>query len=111
MLDSVYFGTGEHAADYARVPLNTTFGRRPVYAVTQLINIGAAIWRARATSYNSFMGACILNGLAAGPAETMQPAVIADLFFLHDRGKWNTLYWVVYTGSLMVCVTALGLPC
>ena len=48
------------------------------------------------------MGACALNGFAAGPAETMQPAVIADLFFLHDRGKWNTLYFVVYFGSLMV---------
>ena len=24
------------------------------------------------------------------------PEIIADIFFLHDRGKWNTLYWVVY---------------
>jgi MFS family permease len=32
----------------------------------------------------------------------MQPTIIADIFFLHDRGKWNTLYWVVYMGSLMV---------
>ena len=48
------------------------------------------------------MGACALNGFAAGPAETLQPAVIADIFFLHDRGKWNTLYFVVYFGSLMV---------
>jgi len=30
------------------------------------------------------------------------PEIIADIFFLHDRGKWNTLYWVVYMGSLMV---------
>jgi MFS family permease len=43
-----------------------------------------------------------LNGIGAGPAETIQPAVIADIFFLHDRGKWNTLYWVVYMGSLMI---------
>jgi MFS family permease len=48
------------------------------------------------------MGACVVNGFGAGPAETIMPAVIADIFFLHDRGKWNTLYWVVYMGSLMV---------
>jgi len=48
------------------------------------------------------MGACVVNGIGAGPAETIMPAVIADIFFLHDRGKWNTLYWVVYMGSLMV---------
>jgi hypothetical protein len=28
--------------------------------------------------------------------------VIADIFFLHDRGKWNTLYWVTFTGGVMV---------
>jgi MFS family permease len=32
----------------------------------------------------------------------MAPAVIADIFFLHDRGKYNTGYFVVYFGSLMV---------
>ena len=42
------------------------------------------------------MGACVVNGIGAGPAETAQPTIIADIFFLHDRGKWNTLYWVVY---------------
>lgn len=49
-----------------------------------------------------------LNGIGAGPAETIQPAVIADIFFLHDRGKWNTLYWVVYMGSLMIAPIISG---
>jgi hypothetical protein len=56
------------------------------------------------------MGACVVNGIGAGPAETLMPAIIADIFFLHDRGKWNTLYWVIYMGSLMVCATRLKLP-
>jgi len=43
-----------------------------------------------------------LNGIGAGPSETIEPAVIADIFFLHARGKWNTMYWVFYMGSLMV---------
>jgi hypothetical protein len=73
-----------------------------VYLLSQLINFGSSIWRAKANSYSSFMGACVLNGIGAGPAETIMPEIIADIFFLHDRGKWNTLYWVVYMGSLMV---------
>ncbi|KAK1816520.1 hypothetical protein LTR12_009111 [Friedmanniomyces endolithicus] len=89
-------------SNFIWVPLSTSFGRRPVYIVSQLICFGSSIWRAKATTYNSFMGACILNGIGAGPAETIQPAVIADIFFLHDRGFWNTLYWVFYMGSLMV---------
>ena len=84
------------------VPISTSFGRRPVYLASQIVNLVSCIWRAKAQTYGSFMGACALNGFGAGPAETIQPAVIADIFFLHDRGKWNTLYWVVYMGSLMV---------
>ena len=89
-------------SNFIWVPISTAFGRRPVYIFSQLVCLGSSIWRARATTYGSFMGACVLNGIGAGPAETIQPAVIADIFFLHDRGFWNTLYWVFYMGSLMV---------
>ena len=89
-------------SNFIWVPISTSFGRRPVYIFSQLVCLGSCIWRARAKTYGSFMGACVLNGIGAGPAETIQPAVIADIFFLHDRGYWGTLYWVVYMGSLMV---------
>ncbi|EMF14204.1 MFS general substrate transporter [Sphaerulina musiva SO2202] len=89
-------------SNFIWVPISTSCGRRPVFILSQIVCLVASIWRARATSYGSFMGACILNGIGAGPAETIQPAVIADIFFLHDRGFWNTLYWVAYMGSLMV---------
>ncbi|KAF1977438.1 MFS general substrate transporter [Bimuria novae-zelandiae CBS 107.79] len=89
-------------SNFIWVPISTSFGRRPVYLASQLINFGTSIWRAKAQSYGSFMGACVVNGIGAGPSETIMPAIIADIFFLHDRGKWNTLYWVVCMGSLMV---------
>ncbi|KAI7089274.1 serine/threonine kinase 16 [Hortaea werneckii] len=89
-------------SNFIWVPISTSYGRRPAYIFSQIICLGSSIWRAKATTYSSFMGACVLNGIGAGPAETIQPAVIADIFFLHDRGFWNTLYWVFYMGSLMV---------
>ncbi|KAL9065044.1 MAG: hypothetical protein Q9157_007617 [Trypethelium eluteriae] len=95
-------------SNFIWVPISTSFGRRPVYIASQLVCFGSCIWRARATTYGSFMGACVLNGIGAGPAETIQPAVIADIFFLHDRGYWSTLYWVVYMGSLMVAPIISG---
>lgn len=42
-----------------RVPLSTSFGRRPVYIFSQLVCLGSSIWRARAQTYGSFMGACV----------------------------------------------------
>ena len=69
---------------------------------SSLICLGSMIWRAQAQTYSSFMGACVLNGIGAGPAETLQPAVIADVLFLHERGFYNTLYFAFYFGSIMV---------
>ncbi|KAG4426455.1 hypothetical protein IFR04_000337 [Cadophora malorum] len=89
-------------SNFIWVPIQTCFGRRPVMIISTLICFGSSIWRAKANSYNSFMGACVLNGIGAGPAETIQPTIIADVIFLHDRGKHNTLYFAVYFGSLMV---------
>lgn len=95
-------------SNFIWVPLSTSFGRRGVYIISNLVCLASMIWRARAQTYGSFLGACILNGIGAGPAESIQPAVIADLFFLHDRGLWNTIYWTAYMGSLMVAPIICG---
>jgi len=43
--------------------------------VSTVIGIGACVWRPMATSYNSFIGACALSGIGAGPGETLGPIV------------------------------------
>lgn len=43
-----------------------------------------------------------LNRIGAGPSEAVQPTIIADIIFLHDRGKYKTLYFSVYFGALAV---------
>ncbi|KAI1336650.1 major facilitator superfamily domain-containing protein [Xylariaceae sp. FL0016] len=89
-------------SNFIWVPMSVCFGRRPVMIISSLICAISSIWRARATSYESFMGASILNGIGAGPCETLMPQIITDTVFLHDRGKYNTLYFALYFGSLMV---------
>ena len=54
---------------YSRIPLSSTFGRRPVLLASALVSLASSIWKAKATTYSSFMGACVLNGLGAGPGE------------------------------------------
>ncbi|CAI7602543.1 unnamed protein product [Penicillium manginii] len=84
------------------IPIQTSFGRRPVLIFSTLICLVSNIWRAKANTYGSYMGACVLNGFGAGPAETSQPEIITDIMFLHERGAYNTLYFTAYFGSLMV---------
>ncbi|KAM0531419.1 hypothetical protein ACHAPW_003580 [Verticillium nonalfalfae] len=95
-------------SNFLWAPIMSSFGRRPVFITSQLVCLASHVLRARATTYGSFMGACVLNGIGAGPSETLQPQVIADIYFLHDRGRWNTLYWVVYMGSLMIAPVIAG---
>ena len=82
--------------------MSVTFGRRPTFIISTIINLVAQIVRAESTSYNMFVAGTVLNGIGAGPAEVLMPDVIADIFFLHDRGKWYTFYWVLCMGSVMV---------
>ena len=89
-------------SNFLWVPVATAIGRRPVALASTALCIGSMIWRAKAQTYNSFMGACILNGIAAGPGETLQPAVTTDVMFLHERGRYNTLYFAFYFGGIMV---------
>ncbi|KIW24080.1 uncharacterized protein PV07_09814 [Cladophialophora immunda] len=89
-------------SNFLWVPIQTSFGRRPVLIFSTLICLVSNIWRAVAKDYRSFMGACVLNGIGAGPSETAAPTVIADVLFLHERGAYNTLYFTVYFGSLMI---------
>ncbi|KAK4047493.1 hypothetical protein OIV83_005406 [Microbotryomycetes sp. JL201] len=89
-------------SNFLWVPIATQFGRRPAAIFSHVVCLAACIWRAKANSYRSFLGACVLNGIGAGPAETLPPMIIADCVFLHNRGFWNTLYWYGYFGSLMI---------
>ena len=56
-------------SNFIWVPIQTAFGRRPVLIFSMLICFASMIWRAKAQTYGSFMGACVLNGIGAGPAE------------------------------------------
>ena len=85
------------------IPLSRGFGRRPVAIVTILITTASCIWRAKATTYNSFLGSAILCGIGSSPGETLGPVIITDIAFLHERGFWMGVYQWAFWSGLMVC--------
>lgn len=84
------------------IPLSRGFGRRPMAIVTTLITTASCIWRAKATTYHSFLGAAVLCGIGASPGETLGPILIADIMFLHERGRWMGVYQWAFWSGLMV---------
>lgn len=69
------------------VPLAVKCGRRPVYTFSFLVFGLCCIWSAKATSYSSLLAARIMASWFAGSAECVAPITIADMFFLHERGR------------------------
>jgi len=67
-------------------------GKRPAFLIASALFFGAVIWGAKATTFHSLLGARIIQAFAASASEGLAAAVNADLFFLHERGKWMGYY-------------------
>ena len=66
-------------ANFVIIPCSDIFGRRIVLLICASISLGSYIWQALATSYSSFLGARILNGIGAASNESIMTVVIADI--------------------------------
>lgn len=69
------------------MPLMLKLGRRWVYIVAYILYAATAAWCACAQSYGSMIAARVFMGCAAGAAEILGPLTIADIFFVHERGR------------------------
>ena len=68
------------------MPLILKFGRRPVYLCSFTIYTITSIWAGVAPSYSNELASRIVMGFASGVGECLAPLIIADLYFLHERG-------------------------
>lgn len=88
--------------NFVIIPCAHIFGRRPTMIVCCIITLATDIWMAAAGSYWSFMGARLVNGFGTGANESMLPLVVADMFFLHQRGKYVGIYFYAFFIGLMI---------
>ncbi|KAF2644118.1 MFS general substrate transporter [Massarina eburnea CBS 473.64] len=83
-------------ANFFIVPLSNIFGRRAISLVFSVLIMLTCIWEALATSHRSLLVARALNGVVCATSETIPVQMIADVFFLHERGFWTGLYFTGY---------------
>ncbi|KAF2729359.1 MFS general substrate transporter [Polyplosphaeria fusca] len=83
-------------ANFIIVPLSNIFGRRAVSLVFSVLIMLTCIWEALATSHKSLLAARALNGLVCATSESIPVQMIADVFFLHERGLWTGVYFTGY---------------
>jgi MFS family permease len=81
------------------VPISLKIGKRPVLILCLTIFFSSCVWNAKAQSWGSMLGARILQGFGASASEALGPAVVADLFFVHERGAKVGFYGIMIAGG------------
>jgi MFS family permease len=105
-------------ANFIIVPLSNIYGRRAVSLVFSVLIMLTCIWEALASSHRSLLAARAVTGLVCATSESIPVQMIADVFFLHERGLWTGGSplschdsWRILTDILQVfilLVTSLG---
>jgi MFS family permease len=79
-------------SNFVIVPFSNIFGRRAALILFGVITCASTIWEALAKSHGSLLGARVVNGIGTATSESIMVQVIADVFFLHERGLWMGVY-------------------
>ncbi|WAO92645.1 MFS domain-containing protein [Fusarium falciforme] len=90
------------AANIWWVPFSNWIGRRPVLLVATLLMALSTLWCGLSTSYNSLLAARIFQGIGGAAADSVAPALVGDLYPVHQRGRAMALY------TIMLCAGPLA---
>lgn len=83
-----YFLLGVGVSGCLFVPSGRIWGKRHLFLLGTAILIGSSAWAgAVGRNYTSILWARIIQGVGCAPFEAFVNAAIADLYFVHERGK------------------------
>ena len=80
-------------------PLALQYGKRHVYLVSLLGLLAMNVWGPFISSRGQWYGRSIITGFFGSPIEALPEASVADLYFVHERGFYMSLYAFVLIGS------------
>ncbi|KAJ7134234.1 MFS general substrate transporter [Mycena epipterygia] len=84
------------------VPLANTYGRRPVLLFTTLLAAASSLGSGKAQTWTQLIGTRVLNGIGTSSFFTLGAGMVADCFFLHERGRAMGIFTVFLTNSAHV---------
>ncbi|KIM93407.1 hypothetical protein OIDMADRAFT_46215 [Oidiodendron maius Zn] len=74
------------------------YGKRPVLLFSLSCSFAGTIWGGASNSYNSLLGARVLQGCGVAMFESVMFAVTGDLYFVHERGSRMSFLTIATTG-------------
>ncbi|KIW62603.1 hypothetical protein PV04_10763 [Phialophora macrospora] len=70
------------------------YGRRPVYLACAFGTLLCCIWTAEYQNVHSYYAKSAIIGIFCAPYEGMVMTIVADLYFLHERGLYMALVFM-----------------
>ncbi|KAI5289544.1 hypothetical protein KEM52_000747 [Ascosphaera acerosa] len=84
------------------IPFTKKYGRRSSYILSMAVLAGMYWWTARMQTTAELYVTNLIVGLASAMNETLAQMTIADIFFIHQRGRANAWYMTaVSIGNLL----------
>ena len=106
--DSYAIGNGTLAIGaFLLIPFALKYGRRPVYIISTAIQLAVSIWSAKLETVADLMLVNAFSCLVGALAEVIVQMTVADVFFVHERGRMNSFYlWAQNIGGNLAPVAA-----
>ncbi|KAK3626956.1 hypothetical protein LTR56_019495 [Elasticomyces elasticus] len=89
------------------IPFALKYGSRPVYVFSSVAQFGISIWAAKTQTAGDWWAVNSIQCWLGALSEVLIQMTIADVFFVHQRGRMNNIYiWTANVGSNLAIVAA-----
>ncbi|KAL3426701.1 major facilitator superfamily transporter [Phlyctema vagabunda] len=89
-------------------PATRKIGKRPVIIICSLLGLSGSIWLIFAGSYNSLLGARVLQAFGVAFYESVGFSMIADMYCVHERGSRIAAYLFPLGAFNVLCPLLAG---
>lgn len=89
-------------------PISNVYGRRPIFICVSAIGIIAQCASASAKTWGGILAARAFVGVGTSAGMGIGAACVADMFFMHDRGRYMGVYTVFVTNGAHVAALIGG---
>ncbi|MCJ1379825.1 hypothetical protein MMC17_002928 [Xylographa soralifera] len=90
-------------------PIANVYGRRPIFIVVTAIGVIAHAAAGAAQSWGGILAARAFVGVGTSAASGIGAAVVADLYFMHERGRYMGIFIVFLTNGAHLAAVVGGL--
>ena len=92
---------------FVLIPFALKYGRRPIYIISTAAQLAISIWSAKLQTVADLMLINAFSCFVGALAEVIVQMTIADVFFVHERGRMNSFFvWAQNIGGSLAPVAA-----